>query len=324
MKKNMKRIVPLTALALVLLSFAPLADASTLTVNLNPTTRIAQVDSVSTTKIVFTYPSGSSVSKYLENVSSSVKLNSSFTGGSSGAMELQGSFDDEDSHVAVRNMTVALDYTAKGNATTLIIDKVTNVTSWVSGVFQVVNGSVVANLRWRSFVVMGAMNLNMEDHTMDINTVGSAVQSSLASQAIAASFLFQSFGDRSVWNRPTLNFSQLNTPLSTWTKNYDSATNTTTFTKTISGTSKFASSLDFNGQNYSLSVISDPTGVVAVQGYANPQGDTLVMAPAPASSAGFVELGVVIVLLAAVAGYFAYRSRARSKAQARVNTTLPV
>jgi hypothetical protein len=307
MKKYAKRMAPFTALALILLSIAPMVDASTLTVNLNPTTGLAQVTSSSTTNIVFTYPAGSGVSKYLENVSSSIKLNSSFAGSSGGAVELQHSFDDEDNHVSVQNMTVSLNYTATGNATALVITKVTNVTSWVSGVFSVVNGSVVANMRWRSFVVRGPLNLDMEDHNMDVNMVGSTLQTSLASHVIADGFLMSNFGDRGIWNQPTLNFSQLNTPLSTWTKNYDSATNTTTFSKTISGTSTFTSSLDVNGQTYTLSMTSDPTGVVSVQGYASPQGDALVIGPAPASSAGLMAVAVAVVALAGAAGYFLYR-----------------
>lgn len=328
--KKTKSIIPITALIVVLLTFAPLVDASTLTVNLNPTTGLAKVDSASSTKIVFTYPAGSAVSKYLENVSSSLKLNSSFAGGSSGAMELQGSFDHDgqdaqgNSRVSVSNMTVSIDYSAKGNATALVIDKVTDVTAWVSGVFRVVNGSVVADMRWRSFVVRGPMNLNMEDHTMDINTVGSTIQESLASQAMAGGFLLNSFGGRGIWNQPTLNFSQLDTPLTTWTKSYDSATNTTTFTKTISGSSLFTSSLDYNGQNYSLSATSDPTGVIAVKGYANPQGNSLVMAPAPAASMAYAELAAVVVLVAAAAGYLLYRSRTRPNAPGQRVATLPV
>ena len=324
MKKTVKRIVPLTALAVILLSFAPMVDSSTLTVNLNPTSGLARIDSVSTTKIVFTYPAGSGVSKYLESVSSSFSQNSSFAGGSSGAMELQNSFDRDESRISVKNMTVALDYTATGNATALVINKVTNVTSWVTGVFQVVNGTVVANLRWRSFVVQGAMDISMGDHTVDINMVGSTVQSSLASRSVAVSFLLDYFGGRSIWNQPTLNFSQLDAPLSTWAKNYDPATNTTTFTKTISGTSTFVSSIDFNGQNYSLSAISDPTGVVAVQGYASPQGDVLVMAPPPASTGAYVELGAVVALSAAAVGYFVYRTRTRARVSPQAHATLPV
>lgn len=324
MEKIAKRIFPLTALVIALLSVAPVVAASTLTVNLNPTTGLAKVDTVSTTRIVFTYPANSSMSEYLRNVSSALKLNSSFTGGSGGAMELQGSFDDEESHIAVKNMSVALDYTSTGNATTLVISKVTDVTAWVSGVFQMVNGSVVANLKWRSFVVQGTMNIDMGDHMTDINMVGSAIQASLASKETALGFMLGSFGDKSVWSQPTLNFTQLDTPLSTWTKNYDSATNTTTFSKTISGTSEFTSSIDDNGQNYSLSATSDPTGVIAVRGYAIPQGDYLVMAPAPASSAGYMELGAVVVLLAAAAGYFLYRWRAKPKGPLSTNTTLQV
>lgn len=315
MKKFAKSIAPITALAIVLLSVAPMAGASTLTVNLNPTTGLAQVTSSSVTNIVFTYPAGSAASKSLENASSSVKLNSTFAGGSGGAIALQHSFEDEDGHVSVQNMTVSLGYTAKGNSTALVINKVTNVTSWVSGVFSVVNGSVVANMRWRSFVVQGPMNLDMEDHSVDVNMVGSTLQTSLASHATAASFLLSNFGDRGIWYRPTLNFSQLATPLSTWTKNYDSATNTTTFTKTISGTSTYSSSLEINGQNYTLSMTSDPTGVVAVQGYANPQGDSLVITPAPGMSAGFIGVGVAVALVAVAAGYLAYRSGKFSRAK---------
>ncbi|MDE1852424.1 MAG: hypothetical protein KGI38_01620 [Thaumarchaeota archaeon] len=313
MKSEARKIFPLTILAVFLISFAPMAYASTLTVNLNPKTGLAKVDSVSTTKIIFTYPAGSMVSNYLKNVSSSLKLNSAFNSGTQGVQELQGSFDDEDSHVSVRNMSVAIDYTAKGNTTALVIYKVTNITAWVSGVFRVVNGTVMADLRWRSFVVLGAMNLEMEDHSVDINLVGSSVQDSLASNEMASSFMFGAFGGGSVWDRPTLNFSALNSPLSTWTKNYDAGTNTTTFTKTINGQSTFTASIDYNGQKYSLSAVSDPTGVVAVQGYANAQGDSLVMAPSPASSAGLLAVGVVVILAGAALGYLALRSRARAK-----------
>lgn len=313
MNKSAKRIVPFTALALLLISIAPMAGASTLTVDLNPQTQTAKVNSVSTTSIVFTYPSGSAVSKYLENVSSSVNYNSS-RAGATGARQLQGSFDDEDSRVAVQNMTVSLDYKAKGNATALVITKVTNITAWVSGVFRVVNGTVHADLGWRSFVVQGAMNLDMGDHVIDVNMVGSTVQDSLATHTLAVAFLLNAFGGSSVWDRPTLNFTSLNTPLSTWTKYYDPATNTTTFSKTISGESNFSASFETNGQRYSLSAVSDPSGVIAVQGYANVQGNSLVIAPALQPSMGVLAAGAALVVVAAAAaGYLFYRTKARAK-----------
>ena len=317
MKKSMKRILPLAAFAILLVSFAPMVGASTLTVTLNPTTKVARLDSVSTTKIVFTYPAGSEVSSHLENVSSSIKLSSSFSGGDQGTMQLQNSFDEGDDsqgydgHVSVSNMSVAFQYTATGNTTALVINKVTNVSASVTGVFTVVNGTVEANLGWRSFVVTGPMNLDMEDHMVDVNQVGSAFQYSLPSNDFATGFLMNSFGRDSIWGMPTLNFSALNTPLSTWTKNYNSATNTTTFTKTISGQSKFTASFSVNNQNYSLSAVSDPSGVVAVQGYADAQGNTQVKAPAPAAAPGYLEVGAAIVVVAFAAGYLFLRSKRR-------------
>ena len=325
MNRETKKIIPLTVFALILFSISPLAYASTLTVNLNPKTGLAKVDSVSTTKIVFTYPANSTIARYLKNVSSSFTMSGSFNGGTTGAQELQGSFDNEDSHVSVKNMTVAVSYSAKGSATSLTIDKRTNVTAWVSGVFTVVNGTVKADLGWRAFVVRGAMDLPLGGHMMDVNLVGSTTEDSLASHEIAAGFLLTAFGGGSIWSKPTLNFSQLNTPLSTWTKNYNSGTNTTTFSKTISGQSNFTASVDYNGQKYSLSAVSDPSGVVNVQGYANAVGDSLVMAQAPASASGdVIAVGAVVVVLAAAVGYLALKSRAKARAFTQNTTSTPV
>lgn len=315
MKNSAKNIIPLTTLAILLISIAPMASASTLTVNLNPTTGLAKVNSVSTTKIVFTYPAGSMVSNYLKNVSSSQTLKGSFNGSTTGAQELQSSFDDEESHVSVKNMSASVSYTALGNATALVVTKTTNITSWVSGVFIVVNGTVHADLGWRAFVVQGSLYLPLEDHSVDINLVGSTMQDSLASHEVAAVFLLNMFGGGSIWFRPTLNFSALNSPLSTWTKNYDASTNTTTFSKTISGQSTFKASLTYNSQSYSLSAVSDPSGVVSVQGYANASGNSLVMAtPPPAStSVGLWAEGAAAVVLVLAAGYLALRSMSRTK-----------
>lgn len=312
MKKQAKSIFPFITLVILLLSMAPMVSASTLTVNLNPATGLAKVDSVSTTKMVFTYPQGSTMSSYLKDASSSLKLNGSFAGSTSGAEVLQGSFGDD--HVSVHNMSAAIDYTTVGNATALVVNKTTEITAWVSGVFSVVNGSVTADLGWRSFVVKGAMDLPLEGRSVDINLVGSAMQDSLSTHAVAAGFLLSAFGGESLWNRPTLNFSDLNAPLSTWTKNYDASTNTTTFSKTIAEESTFSASIDSNGQKYTLSSISDPSGKVTVQGYANASANSLVIAQAPATPAYVLwAAAAAFVVVAAAVGYLAFRSRARAR-----------
>jgi hypothetical protein len=325
MKKEMKRVLPLATLAVLLVSLSPIASASTLTINLNPTTGAAQINSVSSSKIVFTYPANSTISNYLKSVNSSLNLKGSFDGSSSGTLELQGSFDGWNHHIKVSGMSVAVDYSAKGNSTALVINKMTNVTATVLGVFSVVNGTVTANLGWRAFVIAGAMNLPFNGHDYDINLAGAAMMNSLSSHATAASWLFNQFGGVSFWNRPTLNFSELNTPLSTWTKNYDASTNTTTFSKTISGQNTFSFTATYNGQAYSLSATSDPSGVIAVQGYANASGDSLVMEPAPASSSTIlVAAGAAFVVVAIGVGYLAYRSRARAGVSTTASPTAPV
>ncbi len=325
MKTEFKKIIPFAALAVMLFAISPLASASTLTVNLNPKTQTATLDSVSTTKLVFTYPANSTISSNLRDVNSSFSLSGKFDSTSPGAQAFQGTFDEWDHHVSVSNISVAVSFSAKGNTTALVVNKVTQVNATVLGAFSVVNGSVAANLGWRAFVVRGAMNLPFEGHDVDINLAGPAMEDSLGSHPFAAGWLMSSFGSGSFWNRPTLNFSQLNTPLSTWTKNYDSATNTTTFSKTISGQNTFSIQADFNGQKYSLTEISDPSGVVNVQGYANASGDSLVIASEPASASSSV-LAVVAVgaLLAIAVGYFAIRTRSRGKVTTASSTTVPV
>ena len=310
------RIIPLATLAILLFAISPLAYASTLTVNLNPNTGLANVDSVSTTNIVFTYPANSTISQYLRNVSSSSTFSGSFMGTSQGAQEFQGTLHDFDNRVSVSNMSVAIDYSLKGNVTTLVLKETTNINATVSGVFHVVNGTVMADLGWRSFVVRGSMVMPLDGHMIDINLAGSAMQNSLGPQSFASGWMLGAFGSGSFWNRPTLNFSALDTPLSTWTKNYDSATNTTTFTKTIAGSSTFNASYDFNGQKYSLSASSDPTGVVAVQGYANASGDSLTIVPAPASASttsSLLAIGAVVAVLALLGGFYAVKRGVKPK-----------
>jgi hypothetical protein len=294
-------------------------------VNLNPKTGIATLDSVSSTKIVFTYPANSTISTNLRNVNSSFSLGGKFDGTSPGVQVLQASFSYWDHHITVSNISVAVSYSAKGNATALVINRMTGINATVAGAFGVVNGTVTANLGWRAFVVRGAMNLPMEGHDFDVNLAGPAMEYSIDSHQYAAGWFMNSFGGDSFWNRPTLNFSQLDTPLSTWTKNYNAATNTTTFSKTISGESAFSIQADFNGQKYSLSEVSDPSGVVNVQGYANASGDSLVMVPAPAPAASSViAVAVVVGLLAIAGGYLAIRARGRARASAPSLTTQPV
>jgi hypothetical protein len=311
--KNREKTIPLAAIALLLVAASPAAYASTLKVNLNPTTRVADVTSMSTTTLVLTYPSNSTLSHFLGNYSSSVSWSGTFAGSSQGATELQGSFDVEDHGVSVQSMNVSYSLTSKGNATALVVDKETDISAIVQGVFKVENGSVVANLGWKSFEIPGQMTLTFQTHTVDVNYVGSSMDAQFSDHPLIAASIIGMFGGDDLWHRPTLNFSALNSPLSTWTRNYDSVTNTTTYSKTITGEKSLNASADFNGQKYTLTVKSDPSAQVAIQGYATAEGDALVVQPTPLLLTPTVWVAGAAVAIAAVGGaaYLIRRSRSQ-------------
>jgi hypothetical protein len=316
--KNRGRILPLAAIALLLMAATPAAYASTLKVDLNPTTRVADVTSMSTTTLILTYPSNSTISQYLRNYTSSVSWSGTFAGSSQGAAELQGSLEAEDHDVRVQSMNVSYSLTSKGNTTALVVNKETDISAVVQGVFKVENGSVVADLGWKAFEVPGQMTLTFQTHTVDVNYVGSSMEAQLSGHPIVAAAIVGLFGGDDLWHRPTLNFSALNSPLSTWTRNYDSVTNTTTYSKTINGEETLNASADFNGQKYTLSMRSDPSAQVAIQGYATAEGDALMVQPTPLflTPTFWVAGAAVAIAVVGAAAYLIRRSRSSVSSKA--------
>jgi hypothetical protein len=316
--KTRSRLIPLVAISLLLIAVSPAAYASTLKVTLNPATKTADLTSNSTTTLVLTYPSNSTLSKYLRNYTSSVSWSGSFRGSSDGTLALQGSLEEEDHDVHVQSMNVTYSLKATGNNTALVVNKETDVSAIVVGAFSVVNGTVHANLGWKAFSIHGQMILNLEDHQVDVNQVGSTFNTQLGDHPYLTASIFGMFGEYGLWHRSTLNFSALNTPLSTWTRNYDSLTNTTTYSKTINGESSLSVSADFNGQKYGMSIKSDPSAQVGVQGYAVASGDSLVIQPTPLLLTPAVWVGAAAVMIAVVGGALYMLKRSRAHVQTRV------
>jgi len=309
----MKRSVrAAAALALLVVSLAPGVYASTLTVDLNPSTHVAKLTSVSTTNFVLAYPANSTLSSLLKGYNSSSSLSGSFNSSSDGLRHFRADFrDGADANVSITNMTVSYSYTASANSTALVVQKQTDITASVTGLFKVSNGSVTADLGWRSFYVKGALDLNLGNHTVDVNLAGSALVQSTLGRESGGGMLSGMFAGGSLWNRPTLNFSSLGSPLSTWTKSYDPITNTTTFSKTVAGNSTFSASYSSGGSSYSLKMTSDPSASISTKGYAQANGNTLVFSKPPAylDPLIWVGLAVVAVLAAVGAVYLSRRSR---------------
>ena len=221
-------------------------------------------------------------------------------------MDFQDALRNYTSDVTVQNLSASLSTTAKANTTAMVITRQTNITGFVSGVFNVTNGTVTANLGWKAFAIRGPFDVPLDGHNYDLNTLGSAAIMPMG--GVASSFLSGSFGDRNIWSRSTIDFSSLSTPLTNWTRVYNSATNTTTFTKTINTLANYSSSVSFNGQNYSLSMTYDPSSTISVIGYASAQGNNLVFGPVPQNFT-YPTIAVAVVAVIALLGYMAVRKR---------------
>ncbi|HEV2390711.1 MAG TPA: hypothetical protein VGS04_08310 [Nitrososphaerales archaeon] len=308
----MKGSLAAAVLVVLVLSLAPAAFASTLTVDLNPNTQVAKLTSVSTTHFVLEYPANSTLSSYLKGYNSSSSLSGGFNSTSEGLRTFLGQMHDEaDDNVSVTNMTVSYSYSAKANSTALVVDKQTDITAWVDGAFKVSNGTVTADLGWRSFYVSGALDLDLEGHAVDVNLAGSALTQSTFGRDLGVQMLTGMFEGKSLWTRSTLNFSSLSSPLSNWTRSYDSLTNTTTFSKTVAGNSTFTASYSGGGGTYSLTMTSDPSASITTKGYALAAGNSLVFSKAPMylDPILWVAAGSAVALVALGALYLAKRPR---------------
>lgn len=327
MRKSAKLVTSASVLALLIIAFAPTVSASTLTVDLNPTTGAASMTSVSVTNVVLTYPVNSTLSRYLDGYADNTSYSSSFAAGSQGVTSFRNQFQDGGEPITINNMSVTASYVANANATALVIKKQTTISATVTGVFTVVNGTVTANLGWRSFRVVGALNLSFQGKVVDVNLLGDSVTTAIYGRSSGLNFVVAAFGGASFWNTPTLNFSALSVPLNNWTKNYDSVSNTTTFSKTISGNSSLSSTYTNNGQTYSLKVTSDPSAQIVTKGYAevSPSGNSLTIAPTPTylAPATWVEAGVVGVV-GILAAALIVRSRRRAAGMGGISASAAV
>jgi len=313
------KLLPLAVLALALVAVSPAAYASTLNITLNPSNGTAAVNAKSTTDLILTYPADSPLSHQLNGTNTHVTLSGTFQSNSPGANALQASLEFEDHDIRVTSASFNYTLTATGNTTALVVHKEVDISASVTGVFSVVNGTVHANLGWKSFRINGQLFLNLQDRTVEVNQVGSAFSFGMGDHPFALNAVLGMFGTGSLWQQSTIDFSTLNSPLSTWTRNYDASTNTTTYSKTISATSSLNESASFNGQTYSLSVKSDPSSQIAIQGYATASGDSLSIQPAPAGiglvgldPAVWVAAGVVVLAVLGSAVYLFRRSRIKT------------
>lgn len=323
MEKRASRLVLGSVLvALLLATSLPIVSASTVNIDLNPTTGVAKVTGISTSTIVFTYPANSTISRFLNGSNYSMQASGTSSHGDAPVSDFQDALRNYTNDVTVQNLTTSLSTTATANTTAMVITRQTNITGYVSGVFNVTNGTVTANLGWKAFVIRGPFIVPLDGHDYDLNTLGSAAMMPMGENGIASSFLSGSFGHQNIWSRSTIDFSSLNTPLNNWTRVYDASTNTTTFTKIVNTMANYSSSVSFNGQNYSLSMTYDPSSTISVDGYASPSGNTLVISAAPVQSYIYPIIAMVVIAIIALLAYMAVRKRTGNTAKSSAPAVL--
>ena len=297
----------------ILLLGIPTVSASTVNITLNPTTHVAQVVGVSSTKIIFTYPANSLISNGLNGYNYSTSVSGYLPSTASSTDDFENVLRNYTSTISVQNISASLETRAVANSTALIITRNTNLTAWVTGIYNDTNGQLIANLEWKAFTIRGSFIVPMDGHNIDLNMMGSGTMESLGDNSIASAFLSHSFGGDNIWSRPTIDFAALSTPLTNWTRHYDASTNTTTFSKSVNSVANYSASVSVNGQGYSISMASDPSSTVKVLGYATASGNSLIISTSPPNTFSFELAAIVALTLVVILGTTYVIVRQRNK-----------
>ncbi len=301
-KKILSWLVVSLLLVPILLLGIPTVSASTVNITLNPTTHVAQVVGVSSTKIVFTYPANSLISNGLNGYNYSTSVSGYLPRTASSTDDFENVLRNYTSTISVQNISASLETNAIANSTALVITRNTNLTAWVTGIYNDTNGQLMANLEWKAFTIRGSFIVPMGGHNIDLNMMGSGTMESLGGNSIASAFLSHSFGGDNIWSRSTIDFAALNTPLTNWTRHYDASTNTTTFSKSVNSVANYSASVSVNGQAYSISMVSDPSSTVKVLGYATASGNSVIISTPPPNTFSFELVALVALLFVVILG----------------------
>ncbi|MGC8497038.1 MAG: hypothetical protein ACP5NL_03450 [Thermoplasmata archaeon] len=299
-----KKTISLIVMALVITSISvPLVSASSLTVHVYPAKNQAEINAVSNTKIVFTYPNQSAISDVLNGTNYSYSMEVNITHGDSSIAFFEGFLRSHYTNISVENMSVTMNVRAVANNTTLVITKNMNINIWISGIFnKTKNGTTIANMSWRDFAVNGKFDVNYNGKTWDINEAGGMMNNVMGN---GWNIFYLMFENNHFLARSTINYSALKAPLTDWNRNYDASNNSTSFTYVYNKIISFNSSADINGAKYTLNMSYDPSATIVVPGYATASGDSLIITPTASATAfpyllvGIAAVVVIVIVLGA-------------------------
>ncbi len=239
----------------------------------------------------------------------------------------------------VVNATLKYQMHAFASATNLTVYRNLTIDLKISNITKKVgNNTTIIDMSWRAFGVQGKlmsdfrgqlqmvnpnMGLNFQYYVntnMDVNQLGNfgsfgGIGNDQGNFELGSFFEDGGFG-ANVMNYNTINFKVFSVPLNQWARQYNSATNSTTFYYNASSNYSLNSSMSVNGQNYSIKLMTDPSAAITTNGYAsvNSANELAVSnaSPPPVLSLGIeAAIGVGIVALIAI-GLVALRLRQKS------------
>ncbi len=239
----------------------------------------------------------------------------------------------------VVNATLKYQMHAFASATNLTVYRNLTINLKISNITKKVgNNTTIIDMSWRAFGVQGQlmsdfrgqlqmvdpnMGLNIQSYVntnMDVNQLGDfgsfgGMDFGNANFELGSFFEDGGFGAH-VMDYNTINFRVFAVPLNQWARQYNSATNSTTFYYNASSNYSLNSSMSVNGQNYSIKLKTDPSAAITTNGYAkvnsaNELAVSNASAPPAISLGTEAAIGVGIVALIAIA-LVAVRMRQKS------------
>jgi hypothetical protein len=293
----------LLGLALLLLAFSTTyVNGSALSITLQPNRRQALMTASTLTQLVFSYPADSPLSPLLSGYNNTLSWAAEAPHNNEATVAFQNYLSSEYGNVTVENMSVEFRLSATANSTTLILTKHVEINAWISGVFNQTNSGLSINLAWKSFVIPGKLDVDLNNQVVDVNRVGSTLTLPFSDQSVITSAMLTMFGRQRVWEASTINFSTLSAPLSQWHRTYNANSNTTIFTRSSNALFNATASFGQANENYKLSVSYDPSSTILVPGYALANGNSVVITRSPSETFAEPEVaGGAVALVTIIA-----------------------
>lgn len=276
---------------LAVMAIAPMAGASTFHTVVNPKAGTANVTAyVNTTATIKT---NSSLVQILDLFAHNSTDNLSLSQSNQMFVNFQNAISNKsDAKIQSLYIQASTNFDKMGNQT-LGITHSMKIMMNLTNVFQ--NGS--ANMSWRYFNDSSPITIN---HT---------------------SYSSFNLGDNSLTTYSALNFTAFHKPLNQWKRNYDAATNVTTFSMDAGTTLNYTSNTTVNSSllggayYFNVTVKSDPSSTIVTPGNAQATGNSITYGNAPSTPTGlmkYLPYVVVVVVIGIGLGVNAAARRRRN------------